>query len=81
MPTQIAQGIHFRQYSQAFIIADARKKSRVVFVNADICMGSHADYENAGMYLFSTRYLRYIIIVDLVRRHATVTFAPLDLLC
>ena len=40
MPTQIAHGIHFRQYSRAFIIADAQKKSRVVFVSADICMGS-----------------------------------------
>ncbi len=40
MPTQINKGIHFRQYSRAFIIADAEKKSSVVFVNADICMGT-----------------------------------------
>lgn len=40
MPTQIGRGIHLRQYSRAFIFADAEKKSRVVFVNADICMGS-----------------------------------------
>ncbi|XP_064404279.1 uncharacterized protein LOC135349656 [Halichondria panicea] len=40
MPTQINNGIHFRQYSRAFIMADAEKKSRVVFVNADVCMGT-----------------------------------------
>lgn len=37
---QIAHGIHFRQYSRAFIIADAQKQTRVVFVNADIGMAS-----------------------------------------
>jgi len=40
MPTQTAHGIHFRQWSRAFIIADSQNKTRVVFVNADICMGS-----------------------------------------
>lgn len=40
VPTQITHGIHFRQWARAFIIADAEKKSRVVFVNADICMGT-----------------------------------------
>ena len=39
-PAQIGNGIHLRQFSRAFIIADAQKKSRVVFVNADICMGT-----------------------------------------
>lgn len=39
-PTQIGKGIHLRQYSRAFIIADAQKASRVVFVNADVCMGT-----------------------------------------
>ena len=39
MPTQIGNGIHFRQFSRAFILADS-KGSRVVFINADICMGS-----------------------------------------
>lgn len=40
MPTQITHGIHLRLYSRAFIVADAKKASRVVFVNADICMGT-----------------------------------------
>ena len=40
MPQQTAHGIHFRQWSRAFIIADSQNKTRVVFVNADICMGS-----------------------------------------
>ena len=42
MPAQTSHGIHFRQYSRAFIFADAEKKNRVVFVNIDICMGSQA---------------------------------------
>jgi len=37
-PAQIGEGIHLRQYSRAFIIGDG--KSRVVFVSADICMGT-----------------------------------------
>lgn len=40
MPTQIGKGIHLRQYSRAFIFADKDKKSRVVFVNIDACMGT-----------------------------------------
>ena len=40
MPTQIGKGIHLRQYSRAFVIADAAKKSRVVFVSIDACMGT-----------------------------------------
>lgn len=40
MPTQISHGIHFRQWSRAFIVADAAGSSRVVFVNVDICMGT-----------------------------------------
>lgn len=39
-PTQTTEGIHFRQWSRAFIIADTDKKNRVVFVNLDVCMGS-----------------------------------------
>lgn len=42
MPQQTTRGIHFRQYSRAFIFADEAKKSRVVFVNMDICMGTQA---------------------------------------
>ena len=40
MPTQIGNGIHFRQYSRAFILADSLNRTKFVFVNADICMGS-----------------------------------------
>ena len=40
MPTQISSGIHFRQYSRAFIMADSLNKTSVVFINADVCMGS-----------------------------------------
>lgn len=40
MPTQITHGIHFRQWSRAFIIADSANSNRVVFINVDICMGT-----------------------------------------
>jgi neutral ceramidase len=40
-PTQIAHGIHFRQFSRAFIIADVTNATnRVVFVSIDACMGT-----------------------------------------
>ncbi len=39
-PTQVGKGIHLRQYSRAFIISDVQNGSTVVFVNADICMGT-----------------------------------------
>ena len=40
-PKQIARGIHFRQYSRAYIIADLRNpQTRVVFVSIDACMGT-----------------------------------------
>ena len=40
-PKQIAHGIHFRQYSRAYIIADSKNpKNRVVFVSIDACMGT-----------------------------------------
>ena len=40
MPQQISNGIHFRQYSRAIILADSLNRTRVVFINADICMGT-----------------------------------------
>eukprot|EP00731_Ephydatia_muelleri_P030762 Em0022g276a len=40
MPQQYASGIHIRQWSRAFIIADSQNKSRVVFVSIDACMGT-----------------------------------------
>ena len=40
-PSQIAKGIHFRQYSRAFIVADSNNiTNRIVFVNIDACMGT-----------------------------------------
>ncbi|XP_061167886.1 uncharacterized protein LOC133176834 [Saccostrea echinata] len=39
-PGQTSKGIHLRQYSRAFIIADSANKSRVVFVSTDSCMQS-----------------------------------------
>ena len=42
VPTQIGRGIHLRQYSRAFIIADSTNTSRVVFISADICMATQA---------------------------------------
>ena len=42
MPEQIATGLHIRQRSRAFIIIDPNTKKRVVFVSADIAMGSTA---------------------------------------
>lgn len=38
--SQISNGIHLRQWSKAYIIADPDQKSRTVFVNIDVCMGS-----------------------------------------
>lgn len=39
-PAQTSKGIHLRQYSRAFIIADSANKSRIVFVSTDSCMQS-----------------------------------------
>ncbi|XP_062593743.1 uncharacterized protein LOC134255247 [Saccostrea cucullata] len=39
-PGQTSKGIHLRQYSRAFIIADSANKSRIVFVSTDSCMQS-----------------------------------------
>ena len=39
-PFQISNGIHLRQWSKAYIIADQEKNTRVVFVNIDACMGT-----------------------------------------
>ena len=37
-PSQISNGIHFRQRSRAFIFHDKQNKSRIVFVSIDACM-------------------------------------------
>ncbi|GES91766.1 neutral ceramidase-like [Rhizophagus clarus] len=42
MPEQIAKGLHIRQRSRAFIIIDPNTGKRVVFVSADLAMGSLA---------------------------------------
>ena len=39
-PQQYTSGIHIRQWSRAFVIADAQQKSRIVFVSIDACMGT-----------------------------------------
>lgn len=40
---QVTEGIHTRLYSRAFIVADpAHPNKRIVFVNADLGMGSQA---------------------------------------
>ncbi|XP_069125052.1 uncharacterized protein [Argopecten irradians] len=39
-PAQISNGLHLRQYSRAFIIADTDKKAPVVFISTDSCMQS-----------------------------------------
>ena len=36
---QVGSGIHFRQYSRTFIVADSSHR-RVVFISADIGMGT-----------------------------------------
>ena len=41
-PSQTSNGIHLRQFSRAFIIADADSLTRVVYVNTDSCMLSQA---------------------------------------
>ena len=47
--SQIAKGIHFRQYSRAFIIADSNNtKNRIVFVNIDACMGTQIVKNKVG---------------------------------
>ena len=48
-PVQIAKGIHFRQYSRAFIIADSNNtRNRIVFVNIDACMGTQIMKNKVG---------------------------------
>src|SRR4051794_11910676 len=42
MINQIAAGLHIRQRSRAFIIIDPSTDKRVVFISADIGMGSLA---------------------------------------
>ncbi|RIA83237.1 Neutral/alkaline nonlysosomal ceramidase [Glomus cerebriforme] len=42
MPGQIAAGLHIRQRSRAFIIIDSNTGKRIVFVSADLGMGSLA---------------------------------------
>ncbi|RIA84221.1 Neutral/alkaline nonlysosomal ceramidase [Glomus cerebriforme] len=42
MPEQVAAGLHIRQRSRAFIIVDPSTSKRVVFVSADLAMGSLA---------------------------------------
>ncbi|XP_051120504.1 neutral ceramidase 2-like isoform X2 [Andrographis paniculata] len=37
---QIASGVHFRLHARAFIVAEPRGNSRVLFVNLDACMAS-----------------------------------------
>lgn len=39
---QISEGIHFRQWSRAFVIADSKSGRRVAFVSADIGSITHA---------------------------------------
>ena len=39
-PAQVSAGIHLRQWSRAFIIAESPTSKRVVFVNLDICMAT-----------------------------------------
>lgn len=36
--SQKSNGIHLRQYSRAYVIADKKGSSRVVFVSVDACM-------------------------------------------
>ena len=42
MLDQLTNGIHFRLFSRAFVIADAKNKTRFVFVSIDACMGSQS---------------------------------------
>ncbi len=43
MPGQETAGIHFRQWSRAYIFAEASNiTNRIVFVNIDACMGTQA---------------------------------------
>lgn len=37
-PSQSSSGIHFRLYSRAFVIADQKNDTRIVFVSADVAM-------------------------------------------
>ena len=42
MLEQLTNGIHFRLFSRAFVVADAENKTRFVFVSIDACMGSQS---------------------------------------
>ena len=52
---QVGSGIHFRQYSRAFIIADS-SNSRVVFVSADIGMATQIVKIKVGITIIINGY-------------------------
>lgn len=72
MPTQISSGIHFRQYSRAFIMADSLNRTSVVFINADVCMGSQI----MKMQVFTGTNC-YVIVVIVVSIGHKETASPL----
>lgn len=55
-PSQIANGIHFRQYSRAFIVVDgSNDRNRVVFVSIDACMGTQIMKNKVIKFYFLSR--------------------------
>ena len=69
MPTQISSGIHFRQYSRAFIMADSLNKTSVVFINADVCMGSQI----MKMQVFTGTDYFFIVLIVMSIGHKETT--------
>ena len=70
MPTQIGHGIHFRQWSRAFIIAT--NSSRVVFVNVDICMGTQVLKMQVSLRLYTCTCRLYIVTHNISKmKHST----------
>lgn len=82
MPQQISNGIHFRQYSRAFILADSLNRTKVVFINADICMGSQIMKIEVGgvklyigitpsgaLHVLLTPYIKHLLLANNLLGH------------
>ena len=57
---QVGSGIHFRQYSRAFIIVDS-SNSRVVLISADIGMATQIVKIEVGITMIINEYYAFLI--------------------
>lgn len=70
---QISEGIHFRQWSRAFVIADQKSGKRIAFVSADIGSITHAIHLSVVDHLktrFGDQYTLENTIISATHTHA-----------